>query len=159
MGTRGMWGAPRPPSDPNLHTPLYRQTREYWLRRGKAEDIPCWRCGQRIAYSLPYFRIEPSGRKRVNHTAFCLGHLVGRDLAMSYGWTDAQINAITNCRPEHARCSGKSGYQYQASKRKALARSQRPASASASGRVGKYQDEYRGAPASITQAAAADRWR
>jgi hypothetical protein len=48
----------------------------------------------------------------VNPYSLVIGHIVGRHEAKLMGWTDAQINAISNTQPEHARCSDQSGARY-----------------------------------------------
>src|SRR5687768_10830046 len=104
-GNRGMWGAPRPAKDPNLHSPAWRKAREYWRAEGRRQGIGCWRCRGAlgpILYDVPYYVTLPSGKRKANPRAYTLGHITGRDLAASLGWTDEQINALGNCLPEHA---------------------------------------------------------
>jgi hypothetical protein len=126
MTSRGLWGAPRPATDPRLKSAAWKRTRAHWKAEGRRLGVPCWRCGRAIDYDVDYFRTTVDGRRKVNAIAFALGHVTGRDLAASLGWTDEQINDISNTRPEHARCSGKSGYRYQAAKRlQAIASTQR----------------------------------
>jgi hypothetical protein len=65
--------------------------------------------GKPIDYDAKYFVTMADGRRKVNPVAFACGHRVGRDLAASLGWSDDQINAISNTAPEHASCPGRSG--------------------------------------------------
>jgi hypothetical protein len=158
MTSRGLWGAKRPPTDPRLKSAAWKRTREHWKLEGRRLGIPCWRCGLAIDWDADYFRTALDGRRKVNGLAFALGHITGRDLGASLGWTDEQISDISNTRPEHARCSGRSGYKYQQAKRLlALASTQTAASAPATGRPTKYQGTQL-SPRPVTQAAAADRW-
>lgn len=82
-----------------------RVVRPYWVRRA----LPCARCGLDIDYvSGRYY----PGTRKVNPYSLVVGHIVGRHEAKLMGWSDAQINALSNTQPEHARCSDQSGAQY-----------------------------------------------
>jgi hypothetical protein len=85
------WRGPRKPRDPLLDTPLFRANRAT-LKRLR---LPCAICGRAIDYTKP--------------NAFVAGHIVSRRKAKLLGWTAAQINALTNLRPECRPCSNKSG--------------------------------------------------
>jgi len=85
------WRGPRKPRDPLLDTPLYRKNRA----QPKRLRLPCAICGRIINYTQ-------SG-------AFVAGHIVSRRKAKQLGWTPAQINALTNLRPECRSCSNKTG--------------------------------------------------
>jgi hypothetical protein len=99
-------------SDPLLTTTEWRVTiRQHWIRQG----LPCARCGGAIQYGAP--RYLP-GTRRVNPRSLAVGHIVGRDQATRLGWTDQQINAVSNTQPEHARCSDRSGAVYGNRKRR-----------------------------------------
>lgn len=93
-------------TDPLLTSYTWRVTiRTHWVRQG----LPCARCGRPIAYGAPRFL---PGTRRVNPASLAVGHIVGRDQAKRLGWTDQQINALSNTQPEHARCSDVSGARY-----------------------------------------------
>jgi hypothetical protein len=99
-------------ADPLLTTYVWRQIRIWWQM--PVHQRPCARCGRPINYSLArYF----PGTKKVNPGSLVIGHIVGRDQAKLLGWSDAQINALSNTQPEHARCSDRSGAQYGNQKR------------------------------------------
>jgi hypothetical protein len=103
-------------ADPLLTTYAWRTTiRRHWKR----ERRPCARCGTAIDYDGP--RYLP-GTRRVNPASLAVGHIVGRDQAKQMGWTEAQINALSNTQPEHARCSDRSGAIYGNAKRGARKR-------------------------------------
>jgi 5-methylcytosine-specific restriction endonuclease McrA len=85
------WRGPRKPRDPLLDTPLFRANRAQ-LKRLR---LPCAICGRVIDYTQ-------SG-------AFVAGHIVSRRKAKLLGWTPAQINALSNLRPECRSCSNKTG--------------------------------------------------
>jgi hypothetical protein len=82
---------PRKPKDPLLDTPRYRANRA----RLKLLRLPCAVCGKAIDYTQP--------------AAFVAGHIVSRRKAKQMGWTEAQINALSNLRPECRPCSNKTG--------------------------------------------------
>lgn len=98
-------------SDPLLTTTEWRVTiRKHHIRAG----LPCARCGKAIQYGAP--RYLP-GTKRVNPRSLVVGHIVERDRAKRLGWSDQQINALSNTQAECARCSDRSGAIYGNSKR------------------------------------------
>jgi hypothetical protein len=98
-------------TDPLLTTYTWRVTiRGHWLQL----RLPCARCGRPIDYDGG--RYLP-GTRRVNPASLAVGHIVGRDQAKRMGWTDQQINALSNTQPEHARCSDASGARYGNAKR------------------------------------------
>lgn len=99
-------------SDPLLNTREWRVTiRSHWL----AVKGPCAQCGRdHIQYGAP--RYLP-GTRRVNPNSLVVGHIVGRDQAKRLGWSEAQINALSNTAPEAARCSDRSGAVYGNRKR------------------------------------------
>jgi hypothetical protein len=94
-------GPPRKRSDPLLNTKAWAAIRKHWrtLRQ------PCARCGRAIDYDGPA-RL-PNGR--INKRSLVVGHIVSRYHAKRMGWTDAQINDITNTQPECRACSDLSG--------------------------------------------------
>lgn len=81
----------RSSKDPLLSSQLYRRNRA-WLRRQK---LPCAVCGRSIDYTQP--------------DAFVAGHSVARHKAKLLGWTEEQINALSNLRPECRQCSHRTG--------------------------------------------------
>jgi hypothetical protein len=103
-------------TDPLLTTYAWRVTiRRHWL----TVQGPCARCGKAISYHAP--RYLP-GTRRVNPASLVVGHIVGRDQAKRLGWTEAQINDVSNTQPEHSRCSDQSGARYVNAKRGARRR-------------------------------------
>lgn len=105
-------------TDPLLTTHEWRRViRRYWLR----QRDPCARCGGLIDYEAGRFW---PGTKRVNPASLAVGHVIGRDQARRLGWTDEQINALSNTQPEHARCSDRSGARY-GNRKRAVIRSRR----------------------------------
>jgi hypothetical protein len=97
------WRGPRTANDPLLTNHHWRVTvRNHWKRL----RLPCARCHRPIAYDAPRYL---GGRRRVNPRALVVGHIVDRYAAKRMGWTDEQINALTNTQPECVDCSNKSG--------------------------------------------------
>lgn len=93
-------------SDPLLNNAAWRgPIRDYWIRAA----LPCARCHGPIQYGAP---MHYPGTKRVNPWSLVVGHVVGRDKARRLGWSDAQINAISNTQPECKACSDSSGARY-----------------------------------------------
>ena len=97
-----------------LHTPAWRrQIRPYWQRR----RLPC-QCGcqppQPIDYDGPT-RFVINGKRRLNPRALVIGHVVSRYEAKRLGWTEQQINALSNIRPERMDHSLRSGGRLGAS--------------------------------------------
>jgi hypothetical protein len=92
--------------DPLLSTYHWRTVvRRHHVNAGK----PCARCGGPIDYVSPRFF---EGTRKVNPLTLAVGHIVGRHEAKRLGWTDAQINALSNTQAEHAQCSDRSGAVY-----------------------------------------------
>jgi hypothetical protein len=50
-----------------------------------------------------------AGRRRLNPAALVIGHIVSRYEARRRGWSDQQINALSNTRPERMDHSLRSG--------------------------------------------------
>ncbi len=101
----GQWRGPRTANDPLLTTHHWRTTiRRHW----QAKRLPCARCHKPIDYTGPRYLIV-RGRRRVNPRALVVGHIVSRYDARRLGWTDVQINALTNSQPECVDCSNRSG--------------------------------------------------
>lgn len=95
------WGR-RQDSDPLLSTHAWRTTiRQHWIRL----RLPCARCHRPIDYDGP--RTMPNGR--LNRRYLIVGHIVDRYTARRKGWTDEQINALSNTQPECFDCSNRSG--------------------------------------------------
>ena len=100
------WRGPRTVNDPLLTSHHWRVTvRNHW----KDKRAPCARCGRAIDYDGPRFLVAINGKRRQNPRYLHVGHIVDRYLAKRYGWTEAEINAISNTQPEHAACSNRSG--------------------------------------------------
>ena len=100
-------------SDPLLTGGIWRKVRAYWI----AQRLPCARCGRAIDYdTVPrYWR------------SLDVGHVVDRVTARGQGWTDEQINAVSNTQPEHQRCNREAGVTLGNQRRRALpARAPRP---------------------------------
>ena len=92
--------------DPLLKGADWLAVRSYWQRvRG-----PCGRCGREIDYVT-----TPRYWKSLD-----VGHIVSRDDARRMGWTQAQINALSNTRPEHQKCSRQAGATQGNRKRRGL---------------------------------------
>lgn len=94
---------PRPHGDPLLATAHWRRIRQHWRQQRQ----PCARCGNPIDYTAP------RGHPRALH----VGHIIGRDQARTLGWTDTQINHLSNTQPECTTCSTSSGGTYGNGKR------------------------------------------
>jgi len=100
------WRGPRTANDPLLTTHHWRVTvRNHW----KAKRLPCAVCGRAIDYDGPTFLTTITGKQRLNPRALVVGHIVSRYHAKRYGWTETQINDISNTQPEHRACSNRSG--------------------------------------------------
>lgn len=95
-------------TDPLLQSYYWTKVvRPHWKRPENRR--PCARCGLEIDYDAARFI---PGTRRVNPESLVVGHIVGRHQAKRMGWTDAQIQNISNTQPEHAACSDRSGAQY-----------------------------------------------
>jgi hypothetical protein len=100
------WRGPRTPNDPVLTSHHWRTVvRPYWQRR----RLPCSRCGCAIDYDGPRYLTTPSGKRAMNPRALVVGHIVSRYAARRAGWTEAEINALSNTQPECQACSNRSG--------------------------------------------------
>jgi hypothetical protein len=84
-----------PTGDPLLKRADWRAAIAYW----RGSNAPCARCGGRIDR-----RSKTRGPDSLD-----VGHVVSRYEARRLGWTDEQINALSNTRPEHARCNRADG--------------------------------------------------
>ena len=106
------WRGPKTAArrDPLLHGTAWRQIRKHWLTI-RIPRCQCGVCGGLpIDYDGPQYLII-RGRKRQNPNYLIVGHIVSRYQAKRLGWSEAQINALTNTRPERAACSNRSGAQ------------------------------------------------
>lgn len=92
-----------PTGDPLLKGKDWDAVRAYWVGRRQ----PCHLCGKRVNYA----------RGATGDDAFDCGHIVSRDEAKVMGWSRAQINALSNTRPECRQCSRSSGASYGMRKR------------------------------------------
>jgi hypothetical protein len=70
--------------------------------RGKAKSSAI--CGRPIAYDGPRYI---NGKQ--NPRTLVVGHIVSRYTAKRLGWSEVQINALSNTQPECQACSNKSG--------------------------------------------------
>lgn len=86
------------PTDPLLSTPAYLAARAHWRRVA----THCARCGIQLDKTIG------SRSPRAIQT----GHIVGRHEARKLGWSDAQINALSNTRPECRTCNLSAGARY-----------------------------------------------
>lgn len=77
--------------DPLLKGRDWQRARTHWIRRRE----PCRVCGVQINYTPGYNGPD----------AFDCGHIVSRHEARTLGWTRAQVNSISNTRPECRRCN------------------------------------------------------
>jgi hypothetical protein len=103
-----VWQGPRTRPDPLLWTPAWRrEIRGYWKRR----RLPC-QCGcvppMEIAYDSPTFLLV-NGKRRLNPASLAVGHILSRYEARQLGWSEQQINSLSNTRPERADHSLRSG--------------------------------------------------
>lgn len=71
--------------------------------------LPCAVCRGPIDYDGPAFFVLPNGKPRQNPQSLVIGHIVSRHQAKLLGWSERQINDISNCRQECRRCSNRSG--------------------------------------------------
>jgi hypothetical protein len=101
----GNWRGPRTGNDPLLTTHHWRKViRPHWQRL----RLPCSRCHQPIDYDGPrYYLIN--GKRKLNLRYLVVGHVVDRYTARRMGWSDDQINALSNTQPECQACSNRSG--------------------------------------------------
>src|SRR5215203_164723 len=96
------WRGPRTARDPLLASKQHRANQQYW----RTQRLPCAICGAMIMYDGPYYL---PGTRRLNPRSLVVGHIVSRHRAKQLGWTERQINALTNTRPECRDCSNKGG--------------------------------------------------
>lgn len=100
------WRGPRTPPDPLLTTHHWRTTiRPYWQRL----RLPCARCQRLIDYDGPRYLTTTTGRRKLNPRYLVVGHIVSRYDAKRQGWTEQQINALSNTQQECQDCSNRSG--------------------------------------------------
>ena len=86
-----------PTGDPLLKGKDWEAVKAHHRRR----RAPCAKCGCAIDYD------GPPGPRSLD-----VGHIVARDQAKAWGWTRAQINAISNTQPECRTCSRSTGAAY-----------------------------------------------
>lgn len=96
----------KPTGDPALKTAAWKRIRAYWLT-GPGKDTPCARCGGPIDRT-------PGARGPMS---LDVGHIVDRVVARQAGWTEAQVNTLSNTAPEHQRCGRKAGAKLGAARR------------------------------------------
>lgn len=86
----------QPTGDPLLKGAAWRRIRAYWIRK----QDPCHACGRQINYT----------HGATGPDALDVGHWpVSRHEGRALGWTDEQINALPNTRPECRQCSREGG--------------------------------------------------
>jgi hypothetical protein len=101
-----VWRRSRTGSDPLLTNHHWRVTiRKHW----QVLRLPCARCHRAIDYDGLRYLITTRGRRILNPRYLVVGHIVDRYQAKRLGWTEQQINAITNTQPECQDCSNRSG--------------------------------------------------
>jgi hypothetical protein len=98
----GKWRGPPTASDPLLTKASHRRNKEHWKRL----RLPCAVCSRAIDHDGPRYI---NGRQ--NPRALVVGHIVSRYMAKRAGWTEQQINALANTRPECQACSNRAGAQ------------------------------------------------
>jgi hypothetical protein len=95
-------------TDPLLQSPYWiNVVRPFW--KDPRNQRPCARCRGYIDYAAPRFY---PGTRKVNPRSLAVGHIIERHKARAMGWSDDQINDISNTQPECARCSDSSGAKY-----------------------------------------------
>jgi hypothetical protein len=99
------WAQGRGNRDLSLTTKAWRKHRIYWKRL----RLPCARCRGWIDYDGPRYLPGLSGRRRLNPRYLVVGHIVSRHQARRLGWSEAQVNALSNTQPECQDCSNRSG--------------------------------------------------
>jgi hypothetical protein len=96
------WRGPQTASDPLLTAAGHRRNKEHWRRL----RLPCAVCGRAIDYDGPRYI-----QGRQNPRSLVVGHVVSRYTAKRAGWTEQQINSLSNSQPECQACSNRSGAQ------------------------------------------------
>ena len=98
------WRGPRKSGkDPLLAKAAhYKRNRDHFIRL----RLPCAVCHRPIDYDGPRYI---NGKQ--NPRALVVGHIVSRYMAKRLGWTEAQINALSNSQPECQACSNRTGAQ------------------------------------------------
>lgn len=86
--------------DPLLKGRDWDAVKAYWRRQRR----PCCEAPRCKARHIPIDYGPHRGPWSLD-----VGHIVSRDQAKALGWTRAQINALTNTRPEHQTCGRSSG--------------------------------------------------
>jgi hypothetical protein len=88
--------------DPIYKRRDWREVNTFWRSRNNLEcQAPTCLCphGRPIVDSEGPWRLE-------------CGHIVAKHMARQLGWSDAQINHLSNSRPEHSRCNRSAGTTY-----------------------------------------------
>ena len=88
----------KPRVDPLYRTRTWRRVVAYWQSR---PGLTCARCGGPI---------RMSGQRGPD--SLDVGHIVGKHEARAMGWTDDQINHLSNTQAEHSRCGRRAGALY-----------------------------------------------
>ena len=87
--------------DPFYSHPTYRALQRYWRGKHRHERLRCARCG------ITLRRGTPRGDDSMD-----VGHIVGRHLALSLGWSIEQVNHVSNSQPECQACNRTMGALY-----------------------------------------------
>jgi hypothetical protein len=107
------WRGPRKQSSPIRRNSRQHRTRnrKYW----ETMRLPCARKATKQCQALNGWidydgtLYLPNGRQ--NPRYLVVGHIVSVADAQRLGWTEQQINALSNSQPECLACSNKSGAQ------------------------------------------------
>lgn len=78
----------------------WKKAVRYWQAR-LSTGLACARCGGPI---------QRGGER--GPASLDVGHIIGKHEARQMGWTEAQINAVSNTQPEHQLCSRRHGARY-----------------------------------------------
>ena len=92
----------KPRVDPLYQRKDWRKVVAFWqARQGLECQAPTCLCphGRLIVDAEGPWRLE-------------CGHIVAKHMARQLGWSDEQINHLSNSRPEHSRCNRSAGSHY-----------------------------------------------
>lgn len=91
------------PGDPIYKRRDWKDAVAYWQGEHRHRGLLC---------QAPICVAPPEVGRVIHHGpqwGLDVGHIVGKALARVAGWSEAQINARSNTRPEHRRCNRKAG--------------------------------------------------
>ena len=89
---------PKPRVDPLYQRKDWRRVVKFWQSR---QGLACARCGGAI---------RMTGQRGPD--SLDVGHIIGKHEARQMGWSDDQINRLSNTQPEHSRCGRRAGAEY-----------------------------------------------